>query len=156
VVVVVAVVAVVVFGSVVVVVGAVVVATVVVGVLLTIVTVVEGDDALILPASSRAIACTVCAPSGSVVVATSQRPVESADAPPRVAVPSSTCTDVPGSAVPSKRKLVNVVTLSPCTPESVDGSSTGADGALGAIVSTLNEYGVTASDGFGRSSVPVS
>jgi hypothetical protein len=51
---------------------------------------------------------------------------------------------------------VKVVTLSPIVPESVVGSSTGADGAPGAIVSTLNEYGVTAFAGFGRTSLPVS
>jgi hypothetical protein len=51
---------------------------------------------------------------------------------------------------------VKVVTLSPTVPESVVASSTGGDGEPGGTVSTVNEYGVTALAGFGRSSLPVS
>jgi len=65
-------------------------------------------------------------------------------APPPLAVPVPTrmpsannCTVLFGSAVPVYVGVVTLVRLSPAVPESLAGSSTGVEGALGAMVSIV-------------------
>src|SRR5262245_65276450 len=100
------------------------------------------EAALVLPATSIAVAVRLCAPLLRAAVVKLQAPAPLAVTLPSRLTPSYTFTVLLASAVPVRVRVLSLVMPSPTVPLSVENDAT--VGALGAVVSIVTERAVEA------------